>query len=260
MIRIVTMTGLLISLVFLVNGAIQTWQEESVPEQKIVARAKVSSEAVTGKVRFYPDPPVLLPNVRDGYLFNEERTLVEEAEEGADEKESAALVSVNMEELFYTGSIIVGEMRKGLISYTIIDASKPAVSSRRTALQRVRKRASSQATKKIALIDEGSDFHGYTVASVLPEKIVFIRGEEEIEKFLHDPAKKRMAPPPSRTKKSVPSSAGKRGGTRPLPPGVRTATQTRSATRSHTARTAVESSPESRPRVVTRRSRPVPGR
>ena len=263
MIRIAVIIFLILSSVVLVRGAILSWQDPVLPALEIKADDKTTARVKSKRIVFYPRPSAPLPDVLDGYLFNAERMLAGESAEESEGPTEIDLLSIDMEKILYTGSIIIGDLRKGMLSYSIADSSvkKTAVASRRTT-RRSPRRSDDDKTKRHIVVEQGRNFAGYKVVAVEPERIVFEQDGEKIEKFLYDPSKKRIIAPSSPARPSVPPASVARQRDRkalsPSLPSGRTVGQT--AAGKQATSTVGASRRTSRPRVVTRRSRPVPPR
>ncbi len=265
MIRIAVIIFLILSSVVLVRGAILSWQDPVLPALEIKADDKTTARVKPQRIVFYPRPSAPLPDVLDGYLFNAERMLAGESAEESEGPTEIDLLSIDMEKILYTGSIIIGDLRKGMLSYSIADSSvkKTAVASRRTTRRSPSSRRSDDdKMKRHIVVEQGRNFAGYKVVAVEPERIVFEQDGEKIEKFLYDPSKKRIIAPSSLARPSVPpASVARQSDRKALPPSLpsgRTVGQT--AAGKQATSTVGASRRTSRPRVVTRRSRPVPPR
>ena len=98
-----------------------------------------------------------------------------------------------MDTLVYVGSIIVGDLRKGMVSFSLKEETKvPAARLRRG--RPVPRRLPPKTTMENATVEEGEDFYGFKVSSVQPEKILFSKNGTTIEKPLYDPNKQRAEP------------------------------------------------------------------
>ncbi len=144
------------------------------------------------EVNFYPQVPHPLPNLNHGYLFNEERLISVQGEErfGEAKEVNRPGPTVDMDNVFYAGSIIVGEVRKGLVVYTLPRPSTPQ--NRRMRPTQVDSRDKERNYMQLAV---GTKFSGYKVIAIEPDRIVFSNGLESIEKKLNDPQKARIAAP-----------------------------------------------------------------
>ncbi len=180
-------------LALLVREAVVSLQGADIPPALPAVEKKkdVPMRNTVKDVAFYPSVPSPLPDLNQGYLFNEERFLQGEVEAVAEEEaESGTELSVDIDTVEYAGSIIIGDMRKGLISYAAKQAPVAAkIKVRSRSPVRIKSR-------KYAQLLAGDSLSGYKVVSVEPDKMVFVKGTETIEKMLHDPEKVRLAPPP----------------------------------------------------------------
>jgi hypothetical protein len=152
--------------------------------------AKTRPEPLPGAdVDLWQSPVVrVVPEVHDGYLFVEERKLEEsDAGEGPGGDASEETLA-GLEQLFYAGSLIVGETRQALVSFQ--ETSRPNVKSVREARRGARPPAPREIIQHKLLVP-GDRFLGYQVVAVEPDKIVFEKGGEKVDKFLFDQNKKR---------------------------------------------------------------------
>lgn len=193
--RIVIVTALFLSLFFLVQEGFRTVKKAPPLLESAVKEKKSRSVSGAGKLSFYPAVPTPLPDLKEGYLFNEERLLEEEEEEYPAEGDDLG-IRVNMDDVVYAGSLITGTIRKGLVSF--LDKSKAAISKKRKSF---RKLAGSSKKQQYARLVIGDVFSGYRVSAVEPKRIVFKKGDEEIVRLLNDPAKIRIKPKPLPVKK-----------------------------------------------------------
>lgn len=203
MIKPVITICLLFSLLFMIGGIATTIKTDPLSvkqENKKKKRAQQSKpEPAIKPIRFYPAPPAKLPDLNTGYLFNENRSQGGTAQQkGADGQQ---INVVDVKDVFYVGSIIVGETRKGLVSY-------PTAKKKSTASKAKRKTSSSN--NEQVFLKLGDNLGGYEVTDVEPDKIVFKKGSDVVEKMLNDPDKQRMIPPKS--------NIGKAKKPRPAPP------------------------------------------
>ena len=161
---------------------------------------------------FYPSVPGTMPDLNDGYLFNKDRYL---DQSDLDNASLSGLGSdtIDMEQLVYSGSIIIGDLRKALVAY-----QEQAPLPQRRAIRNVRGRSQKKPAKgtyKHKQLSAGEVFMGYRVTVIENDRIVFEKGDERIEKFLFDAGKERVeiksSPPPSPPAAAVSPSA------RPVP-------------------------------------------
>ena len=83
------------------------------------------------KMDIYPPVPPEMPDFNDGYLFNQERQFLEDESNGL-VAGAGALGPVDLNEIVYSGSLILGDVRKALITYQEATSVKPRVANRRT--------------------------------------------------------------------------------------------------------------------------------
>lgn len=191
MLRLSIIILLLLSLFIQVKGIALVWKGVTFSSGlKGGMEERMFQMPVRKRVAFYPSVPVALPDLNDGYLFNEIRSLEEEAEE---EGPDALEAGVDVEDVLYVGSIITDTLHTGMLS--VKSSQAPVMRSRsRTARKTVREKET-----KYFTVSLGDSFHGYKVTGIFPEKIVFERDGKVLEKYLFDPAKKRLAVPPGRS-------------------------------------------------------------
>jgi hypothetical protein len=207
MLKLIAAIVLSLSLIFLVKESIVALRAGNTPappasEGKLTKPPTPS--AAEKNMIFYPAVPVALPDLNKGYLFNEERTIEGAAgENGEDTAEDSTGPSVDMDAVVYAGSIIIGDMRKGLVMFPL---AKPAVPTAKLgAKQPAPVPAKERNYMQLAV---GESLSGYKVVAVDPDRIVFQKGSETIEKMLNDPKKNRIAgPPPPPKEKGKPPTA-----------------------------------------------------
>jgi hypothetical protein len=141
----------------------------------------------------------------------------------------AGETTVALEQVFYSGSLIIGEKRQALVTY-----QQNNTGGRRPGRSLDRGRAAAaeaQSGYQNKVLKPGDRFMGYEVAAIEPEKIVFKKGGEKVEKFLFDQNKKRpvVNEPPRPAPAPAPAN-GQTGVNAPvmtppfnLPPNVRIA-------------------------------------
>ena len=189
MLRISLIIGLLLTFAFLVKGIADTWRGESIPAPSAAqpARSRTAPEAT--RVRFYPPVPSRLPDLNQGYVFNEARSLADDDQ--APDDNTAQEASVSISDVIYVGSVISGEQRLGIISYPV----KEPPAQRPRSFSRPGRRGGSVEYEHDRLAP-GETFSGFTVADVLPDRIIFEKGGRKIEKLLSEADKERTPPPP----------------------------------------------------------------
>ncbi|MDA8165893.1 MAG: hypothetical protein M0017_12785 [Desulfobacteraceae bacterium] len=138
---------------------------------------------------FYPPVPGRLPDLNQGYVFNEARSLVDEKN-----GEAAAVADTTLDDATYVGSVISGKRRIGVVAYTEKSiGQQPQRFVIRGRPDMAGAQAGASQSKHIELAP-GETFGGYTVAEVLPDRIVFKKNGRSMEKLL-DVAKERKPPP-----------------------------------------------------------------
>ncbi|MEA3548131.1 MAG: hypothetical protein U9R66_10775 [Thermodesulfobacteriota bacterium] len=194
MLKIVIAIGLLISLSFLVNeGSRSILPGEQVTSRpvKIKGGHSVSRQK---KTEFYPEVPASLPDLRDGYLFNEGRMLAAEEERQEEEDLTGEYeeIKVNMNDVMYVGSLIRGDVRRGLVSYP---AQRKKTKSKGTVKRTKKKTLRSSKNRDYARILVGESFSDYKVVEIEADRIKFEKRGKTVVKFLNDPGKNRLTPP-----------------------------------------------------------------
>jgi hypothetical protein len=183
---------------------VSTLQDDPLLKTKQTANKKSGKQPVAkGKMSaFYPRPPARLPDLNEGYIFNAQRSLAGTGNIGKEQR----LQQVDINNVQYSGSLITGTTTKALLSYTL--KSTP---SRRTPRTGTQKQGHLQVTV-------GDTVDGYKITKIFPEKIVFSKGNDKIEKHLYDQNKKRVAP--KQPVKPKPTITKKRPPAIPRPPGI----------------------------------------
>lgn len=207
MLKLIVAIALSLSLIFLVKEAVVALRADNTPappaSEGRQAKPQTPYLAEKNDVIFYPPVPVALPDLNKGYLFNEERMIEGAAGENGDgTEEDSTEPFVDMDTVFYAGSIIIGEMRKGLIMFP---PARMPVPARRTIAKQA---PAPPKERKYAQLGVGESFSGYKVVAVEPDRIVFQKGTDTIEKILNDPKKTRIAapPPPPKERGKIPTA------------------------------------------------------
>jgi hypothetical protein len=183
---------LIVSLFWLVWEGVMSLQESESRVPSVEAVKKTAAPGGTQKqVSFYPQVPKKLPDLNQGYVFNEDRFLAsaDTEEKGEQAEEPTDGVKLDMDQLFYAGSIIIGDNRKGLVSYVDLQAKSV---KKKKATSKTKKSSSSK--KKYAQLKINDQLGGYTVTEVEADHITFERGGKSIAKTLHDSSKVRIKP------------------------------------------------------------------
>lgn len=187
--RLVIIVMLLLSFAAIVR---QSFVESSDEQRFEVAfNSEVESGAkpapLPAKLNLYPSVPIVLPDLNDDYLFSRDRKF-EKVEENMVRTDAG---TDDLTEVTYVGSLIVGEVHKGLITYQEKSlAARRTAGSRRTASRITKSSGNTGHTNKQLTL--GQNFMGYIVDKIEKDRIVFKKGDDVIEKFLHDPSKKRV--------------------------------------------------------------------
>ena len=274
MIRAAAAAILAITLVFLMQGISATWRQKielSPPASKVKSAPAPDLAAIGEGIGTRPKVPLALPDLKQGYLFNEERAVEEEIPEPEEEEFHGNDLGLNakVDDIQFSGAVIGASFKVALISYP--EAARP----KKMGSKRLGRSAKSIAKRgrggmKNARVKEGDLVNGYKVAAIYPDKIVFEKGKDTIEKFLYDPEKKRIipkrasrtAPPPGRAARpgiGVPPPPPGGAEAPPLPPGIGTRT-----VKGISSKLKITEGTRNRPRlptkkiVVTRRPPPTP--
>jgi hypothetical protein len=189
MLRKFLFLGLLLSFFFLIGSMVATWRQEAVSTAGM-DKTRTSTVPVRKKMDFYPPVPARLPDLNRGYIFNEARFLADEKDTEKGPAEST--VEATIDEVMYIGSVITGKRRIGIIAYTEKNEKQSPVVSRGQGRPVITKQ---QAENKHAQLAPGETFGGFTVAEVLPDRIVFKKNGRKVEKLLAA-GKERKSPPP----------------------------------------------------------------
>lgn len=181
LIRLVITVVLGVALLLLARGLVTAWRQNPLSSLDIAADKPPAMRAKPDRPapQFYPAIPTL-PDLHQGYLFNTERSLAESG------RTAVTATAVNVHEVLYTGSVIIGEVRKALLAFPL---GQPAAGARRPGMMG---QGSSQGHIQVTT---GDTVGGYTVSEILPTKIVFKKSTELVEKHLNDSKKERSAPP-----------------------------------------------------------------
>lgn len=204
----------------LLFGLVQAWRHDPLQAIK-AAPAKGQQQPAPERpaIEFYPAVPTL-PDLHLGYLFNAERALAGRGKGGN------TVAAANVHELVYAGSIIMGKTSKALLSFPVASQGGDA-----------RPGAPARGGSAYFHVAPGDSVGGYTVSEILPQKIVFKKGGEVVEKLLHDPRKQRSTVAPVRP--GVPAVAA---APPPPPEGGGPATAAAPAPRAATSRSSVTTS------------------
>jgi|GEM_PF-2950421 len=228
MIRALVVLALLLSSAAMMRGVAHDWRQGSHSKEATAAKKAApapESTALPQAKPLQPPVPATLPNLKDGYLFNPERMLAgatppaktDEQEKPIDTSLLPGLAA-KINDVTYAGSLITKKIRRALIVYTEAGKGKTP-SPAQPASKSSKAKPAGAGGKKHAQLELGDLLDGYTVAEIQPDKIIFSKGEETVEKMLHDPGKKRQAPPPMRANPGPPG-----GGAQPRPAGVQSTT------------------------------------
>lgn len=203
MLRIVLLISLLATLIIMISQ----FSSAPLPEPQVApVRPKTRPLPLpAGKESFARKSLVRpTPEVYDGYLFAADRKLEDAdfGEFGHGSQVTEETGGAGLEQVFYVGSLIVGERRQGMITYREENIN--------SAMARVRpgsRGAAYEEQTKVLVV--GDRFRGYEVTVIEPDKIVFTKGGEKVEKFLYDQNKQRSVAPVAQPRPApVPAASG----------------------------------------------------
>lgn len=156
----------------------------------IASGSAKAEKSVLPAMALYPPVPEKMPDLNDGYIFNQERLFEEDDFTAAGSGGAGLGAAIDLNEVVYSGSLIVGDVRKALITYQEAVPAKPRATAGRRGVRP--KKSRTQKTYRHKQLDAGEDFMGYKVAKIESDRIVFEKGGEKIEKFLYDGGKDRV--------------------------------------------------------------------
>jgi hypothetical protein len=144
-------------------------------------------------------PPAEVPDLHQGYIFSPDRVLdpAAAAAFGGGGETTGAETGAFVEGLRYDGSIIVGDVRRALVSFP--------------ATRRDPETGRDVKVTRNQVIEQGDEFRGYLVEAVEPLRLVLSRDGERVIKPLYDKNKERPAAAAAPEKK-----AGKRAAAPPV--------------------------------------------
>jgi hypothetical protein len=234
MIRPAIVLALLLSSALMMRGVAGDWRKGMpTPTESVAKKSAPAGEASTlpQAKPLQPMVPGVLPDLKDGYLFNPERMLAgaeapPSMEEKADDAgaENTTGIAAKMDDVTYAGSIIADNFSRAIIVYTEAAAKNkpkpPAQPAARSSKVKATPPpvAAAPGSEKHGQLEVGDVLDGYKVAEIQPDKLVFTKGDETVEKLLYDPEKKRQAPPPRAA--ALPPG----GGGPPRPAGIQATT------------------------------------
>lgn len=204
MLRSLIILALLATLVYLVKH-LQPVAEPGGAGKTATSRPEVSPVEVVsddGAGRFNPPVVTPLPDVNKGYVFSEKREFVKEAPPEPGKSARVEQGPDPLESLLYSGSVIVGNLRRALVSYQ----EQSRETTRRPSPGRGPTPAAAQGAVRNKQLHQGDSFLGYVVAAIEPDRIVFAKGELKVEKFLYDRNKKRLAVSESGRRETPPAA------------------------------------------------------
>jgi len=189
MIRLTIAAILFISLFVMMRGISTVLRESNLPEAAVVSQKAAPAPVLPGKVISQPTVPEVLPDLKSGYLFNAERQLAGEVKKNGAGEGNDLGIQTDIQAVVYSGSIIGDTFRQAIIA---VPGAKGMISKAKSL--RWRKTSRPSANSKSIRVKEGDVLSGYTVVDISPDKIVFEKGAEKVEKLLYDPDKQRSVP------------------------------------------------------------------
>ncbi|MFW8600123.1 hypothetical protein ACOHYD_01375 [Desulfobacterota bacterium M19] len=197
MMKFVISAVLFITVFVMIRGIATTWRQNKMAEPAAAVR-RAGKPVMPHSTAALPSAPAspaaaALPNLEKGYLFNPERSLT-----GIDnttaEKLNAANdlgIQTDISKVSYTGSIIGDKFKVAILTIPAPRTRfRPSPQNRFSPLNRFRPPRNHSAVKNIR-VKEGELLSGYKVTAITPEKIIFEKDGDKVEKLLYDPDKKR---------------------------------------------------------------------
>jgi len=175
--------AILVILLFLLSLILRQFfvGSEELPSKEVVGdEGGAPVRAEFSEKKLYPEVPAVLPDLYENYLFNSERSFAAE-EEGSSGSGSEVM---DLTEINYTGSLIVGQIRMGLITYQ--DEISVAGASPAAGRGGNRRRVPTKTVTKNKQLAVGENFMGYVVEEIEKDRLVLKKGDEMIVKFLYD--------------------------------------------------------------------------
>ncbi len=157
--------------------------EDTGPQESSPAATGIGTEQA--EVALTPQIPEPLPDLRNNYLFNRNRFLPPLQAGQETEAPASEETTVDLAGILYAGSVITGQQTTGIIYFSPAAGELPSIFEPLDSRGGV--------PHKQVRVDE--KLGDYRVSSIAPDKIVFERNGETVEKLLFDPAKTRNAPP-----------------------------------------------------------------
>lgn len=213
--KIILIIALFVSFLFFSFTAVEGLRDRTISFQsKTQSRTQEPPPLPAKAIRLYPSLPADLPDLNEGYLFNQERNL-KPLETGAGmtaEDEFA----IDMDEVHYDGSLIIGSARKALIRYPTLSSPMMRRTMGTLPARAIAEKWSSR------VVEEGDTVSGYRVVSISPQGIVFEKDDDQVEKNLYSPAKDRTAFIPPMNRPVPPAKKAFRKITKSAPGAIKT--------------------------------------
>ncbi len=196
MIKLAISAILFITVFVMMRGIATTWRENKMAEPIAANRANrpvIPQSPVQPPVVSPPPSSAALPNLQKGYLFNPERSLTN-ADNAASDKLNAANdlgIQTDISKVTYTGSIIGDNFKVAILTIpTPKTRLRRSSKNRFSPMNRFRPPRNRSAVKNLR-VKEGDLLSGYEVAAITPDRIIFEKDGDKVEKLLYDPNKKR---------------------------------------------------------------------
>ena len=213
MIRPAIAIVLLLSAILMMRGVAKDWHRTTLVKPTSAKQAAPEAAALPPAKDLVAPVPASLPDLRTGYLFNQERMLASpKSSAGGEDKGGAADfevkpgLGVSLDQISYAGSLIAKGFTRAVVVYPA--AKQTHAAPPHPVMGRPPSRPPESGDEH-AQLGVGDQVEGYTLTEIEPSKLIFTKGEETVEKPLYDATKKRLPPPPK------PPAAGP-----PRPPGL----------------------------------------
>ncbi len=213
MIRPAIAIALLLSAILMMRGVAKDWHRTTLVKPTSAKQAAPEAAALPPAKDLVAPVPASLPDLRTGYLFNQERMLASPKSPAGGEDKGAAAdfevkpgLGVSLDQISYAGSLIAKGFTRAVVVYPA--AKQTHAAPPHPVMGRPPSRPAESGDEH-AQLGVGDQVDGYTLTEIEPRKLIFTKGEDKVEKPLYDATKKRLPPPPK------PPAAGP-----PRPPGL----------------------------------------
>ena len=161
-------------------GVVSIWREDPLHTLAATKKKAVRAQTAAPEKSLSLQPMVSggRPDFNEGYIFNAERNLAAGDDTDGQSRNAG---EKGMDKVQYNGAIIIENNTRALLSYLVTTPGAPP----------------KQGFLRVVV---GDTVNGYQVTDILPEKIIFSRGNQKITKLLYDRAKGQGAgQPPTST-------------------------------------------------------------